>query len=281
MGEGLDSVRGGDVLWRGPGTGIEDVELELSDNQRVAILLNFLIMRLGIVMAQKNPLCLTIQFNPVKKLYDMKKKLVVLLGSIACMSAVLPASAIQYTIDVGNSDISPYPGPYGTVDVQLNDATHALVTFTGAMSGGDTYIFGAAQALDVNVNATGGLNTGFSVGSFTGMSSPSPGSGNVSQFGSFNLAIDNFDGFTHAGSPMSFILTDLTGTWATDADVLSLNNKGSLAAAHIFVIDPTGDNVQTGYAGNGAARVPDGGATVWLLGSALAGLGMLRRKLGK
>jgi hypothetical protein len=202
------------------------------------------------------------------------------LGMLAVMaSAVLPASAIQYTLDMGNMVVSGYPSPYATVDVTLTDSTHATITFTGTTTGGYTYVFGANGALDVNVNASS-----FSVGSYTGMTSPSAsiGSANISSFGKFNLSIDNFGGASNSGSPMSFVVTDLSGTWASAANVLAADNAGYLAAAHIFIYDATGKNITTGYAGNGGViQTPDGGMTAMMLGSALTGLGLIRRKFKK
>ena len=60
---------------------------------------------------------------------------------------------------------------------------------------------------------------------------------------------------------------------------------GLLAAAHIFVTtfpaNASNDAINTGFAaGNGTSTsVPDGGATVMLLGAGLSALGMVRRFL--
>jgi hypothetical protein len=66
------------------------------------------------------------------------------------------------------------------------------------------------------------------------------------------------------------------------ARVLIANAQGFFAAAHIFVTTYPANAKKgalvTGFAANG---VPDGGATVMLLGAALAALGMARRFLGR
>lgn len=200
------------------------------------------------------------------------------LGCLVALAAQHVSANTVYTLGIGNTSLSPtYPAPYGTVTVSLTDSTHATVTFVGGSGGGFTYQFGGAQALDVNVNAST-----FSIGSFTGMSSPSSSSQNVSSFGTFNAAVDNFDGFSHSGTPMSFILTDTGGTWADSAHVLTANSSGYIVAAHIFVVDANGGNPATGFAANGSTpSVPDGGSTVALLGLAMLGLGSVRSAFKK
>ena len=199
------------------------------------------------------------------------------LGCLLALAAQHASANTVYSLGVGNTSLSPtYPAPYGSVTVSLTDSTHATVTFTGGSGGGFTYLFGGAQAIDVNVNGT------FSVGSIAGMTSPTVTSGNVSSFGSFNVTIDNFDGFSDAHTPMSFILTDTGGTWADSAHVLSANSSGYIVAAHIFVMDANGGNPATGFAANGSTpSVPDGGSTVALLGLAMLGLGSVRSAFKK
>jgi len=190
-----------------------------------------------------------------------------------------------YDLSVGNTAISGFPGPYGTVDVHLVDPTTATITFASLTNGGNIYLFGGVNSVDVNVNATSwtisgitGSNsgTGFSPGPFS-----DGGSGNVDGFGIMNQTVNSFDGFTHSADTVSFTLTNTSGTWASDAAVLIANSNGSLAAAHIFVTafpaDASNGAIATGFAANGGARVPDGGTTVMLLGAGLTGLGLVRR----
>jgi hypothetical protein len=101
-------------------------------------------------------------------------------------------------------------------------------------------------------------------------------------FGDFNLTIKNFDGFTHSADEITFTLTNMGATWASAADVLTPNANGFDAAAHIFVTSTPANAangaIATGFADEGT-RVPDGGATVMLLGAALSGVAVIRRKL--
>ena len=144
--------------------------------------------------------------------------------------------------------------------------------------------------MGVNVNATSWAIGSFSaLNSGTGFSSvlanlSNAGAGNEDGFGSFSQTFDNFDGFTHSWTHIGFSLTNTSGTWATASQVLAANGSGFLAAAHIFVTaspaNAANGALAAGFATNGGTPgVPDGGATVMLLGAALGALGMARRFL--
>jgi hypothetical protein len=180
------------------------------------------------------------------------------------------------TLNVGNSDISGFPSPYGTVNVSLSGNT-ATITFTAASN----YSFGGAQAIDVNVNGafTTGTITDNGAGTFS-----FAGSNQVDGFGVFNLTIDASDGFPDSATVVQFTITaNSPGQWSDASQVLAFNtftqNGGPFdAAAHIFVPQP-GGTAATGFAAENASGVPDGGTTVMLLGAALSALGMARRFL--
>ena len=198
------------------------------------------------------------------------------------------ADAFTSDLKVGNTAISGFTGPYGTVTITLLISTTATVTFTSNTVAGNIYLFGAAQAVDLNVNATT-----FTVGPVTGTNAgtgftPGPltakiGSQNVDGLGTFNLTIDSFDGFTHSSDTVTFTVTNTSVTpWVTANDVIINNSKGFDAAAHIFVTtspaNASNSALATGFAGEGPqTNVPDGGTTVMLLGAALGALGMARR----
>jgi hypothetical protein len=194
----------------------------------------------------------------------------------------LRADTISYNLTVGNSAISGYTGPYGSVLVNRTDSTHATITFSASTVGGFSFLFGGQGVAAVNVNAAS-----WSIGSMTGSNAgsgftPGPlsngGANTEDGFGTYNQTLDSFDGYTHSFSTLSFILTDTSGSWGSAADVL----RG--VAAHIFVTtnpaDASNGAVATGYGANGVG-VPDGGSTVALLGCGLAGLGMISRKFRK
>ena len=214
----------------------------------------------------------------------MTKKALLLVPLILFALAVQPAVATPITLSLGvaNSDIAGYTGPYGTVTISLSGNV-ATATFTALDGGGYHYLFGDGGSVALNVNATT-----FTSGTITGSDQPqSPnrtpeftvGQGGVDGFGSFNFKVDNFDGYQNSVRTVTFTLTNTSGTWSSENDVLTANAEGYLAGAHIFVAN--GDytsNPSTGYAANGTTSVPDGGMTMTLLGLALAGMGMVARR---
>lgn len=210
-----------------------------------------------------------------------KRFLAAVLVAVALLWTVLAASqvsadSITFNIGVPNTALTPFPAPYSTVDVNRTSTTTATITFNGLTTGGFTYFFGGAQALDVNVNAT----------AFT-VSVPIPASlddahvaGNVSTFGNFNVTFDNSDGFTQRFSTGSFDLTNTGGTWASASDVLVANSDGFRAAAHIFAAATSCGNEAcvTGFAGDGGLAPAPEPATLLLLGTSLLSLGFAGRK---
>src|SRR5438552_9855390 len=71
--------------------------------------------------------------------------------------ACLPGtSRADYTVTLNNANdkISPYTGPYGTVNVHLNVDGSAAITLTSNTVGQYTYLFGDGATLALNVNAT-------------------------------------------------------------------------------------------------------------------------------
>jgi protein with PEP-CTERM/exosortase system signal len=215
------------------------------------------------------------------------KYIVPVLIAIACFGLQqAKADTFNYTLGIGNPAISGYPGPYVSVTVNRTNSTHATITFTSLTNSGNIYLMGDGGSVAVNVNATSwtvtnvtGSNsgTGFTPGPYS-----NGGAGNEDGFGSFNQTINSFDGFTHSSDFIRFTLTNTSGSWATASQVLAANGSGFLVAAHIFVTtypaNAGNQALATGYATNGGS-VPDGGATVMLLGAALGALGMARRYL--
>lgn len=185
----------------------------------------------------------------------------------------------DYTLTIANI---AFPAPFGTVNVNRTDATHATVTFTAGASGGFTYKFGGEGAMNVNVNAGSWTVTSLTNNNPASSLSNS-GSGNADGFGVFNQTLKNTDGSGDAFTVGSFILTNTSGTWANDADVLTPNAGDHNVAAHIFVYNSSGVNVFTGFASDGdnppTPEVPEP-ATILSAVTALASFGFygLRRR---
>ena len=204
------------------------------------------------------------------------------------------ATSVPFESDYGqaNPDISSFPGPYAHLSISLSGQI-ASFTFTSDTNGGFTYLFGGNQGLGFEVNSTAftvGALTGFRTGGFTGTLTstfdPSGNIGGFNGFGKYNFAINDTDGFGDAYDKLTFTLTNTSGTpWLTANDVLTLNAAGFDSAGHVFVATlVNGQYVAQGATGKAAERpgggnVPDGGATVMLLGVALGALGMARRYL--
>lgn len=205
------------------------------------------------------------------------------LSLLAAFSSAPAHAVFSFDLVSPNTAISPYAGPYVTVNVSLINSTTANVTFTSLTNSGNIYLMGAAGAVGVNVDAaswTLGTITGSNAGTgFTPGTYSDGGAGNENGFGSFNQRIDSFDGFTHSADTISFSLTNTSGTWASDAAVLAPNSGGSLAAAHILVTTSPADASNTALATGYVASVPEADTYAMLL----AGLGLVgfatRRKL--
>jgi len=190
------------------------------------------------------------------------------------------ADTFDYTLNVGNSNISSFPGPYGTVDVNRTGTTTATITFTAdpGFRLGDS---GPGQAgFGVNVNAAS-----WAVGSVLPSSYTNGAAGGLDGTGNFNQTFFDNGGFPASVTMFSFNITAAAGTnWTQASQVLLANSGGSLGnfavAAHVFVCDQPGctSAANTGFAG-GTPSVPDGGMTLMLLGGALVGVETFRRRL--
>ena len=207
--------------------------------------------------------------------------------AIACFGLQQAKATTTYDLTQGNSAISGFPAPYGSVAVNLNAAgTVATITFTAAHTGAFQYLFGDGSSAAVNVNGAFTLNsiTGTQLPGFGPTTYSNGGAGQVDGWGQFSLTINSNDGYTSSSNSITLTLTKTSGTWSSDADVLTANARGAFVAAHIFVAafpaDPNAGALTTGFASNGGAvNTPDGGTTVMLLGVALGALGMARRFL--
>jgi hypothetical protein len=186
------------------------------------------------------------------------------LGLLAFAPGIASATVV-FDLTSGNPAISGYAGPYGQVSVNLVNSTEATITLTSDYANGNIYLFGGAGTIGLNVNATSFQlksvtatqpNSTFSPWTLTGS-----GSGNEDGFGSFNLSITGFDGFTHSTNSITVTVDNTSGTWASPSDVLKPNANNALVAAHVFVTtspaNAANGALATGYAANaGAINTP-------------------------
>src|SRR5262249_25579709 len=145
------------------------------------------------------------------------------------MAVAASANAQVYTIDVGNSALSPYLPPYATATVSLVDSTHANVTFASLSHDGYVFLMGSAQGVNATAFTVSNLTWANVYSGFVdpGAGTYTVGSGNVSTFGLFNTVIVFFDGFKNTASTFSFSLTNTSGTWGSAASVLTPNASGN------------------------------------------------------
>jgi hypothetical protein len=203
------------------------------------------------------------------------------IGLAVVLLAPGSASAdLTFDLNSANSVISPFPGPYVQVDVgdPFNGGTESTITFTHLTNGSNDYLMFDSGSAGVNVNATS-----FTVSGISGTGPQNTpvlsfaGSKNLDGFGSFNLTIDDGDGFKNRAFTITFTVTNTSGTWGTASDVLTPNSKtGALAASHVGVSVSGGAfGSNTGYVGGNGGSIITPQSVPEPSTLAVAGLGTL------
>jgi hypothetical protein len=191
----------------------------------------------------------------------MKRRAAVL-ASVAAMAlmAASPAQADLIPFDNGNSGYYLFASPLGSP----SDEAAWIASVTGADV---TYLN------KFNYGSTGGFDNTGAVGSAS--FDPGGSAKGTEKTISWNL--------TGTGYEASYVLIK-NGTvgghlyrlyMVTDDQAIS--GSGTVTFGPIY---PSKQISHVGWFGSGATSVPDGGTTLLLLGSALVGLGALRRRVG-
>jgi hypothetical protein len=173
-----------------------------------------------------------------------------------CLLPSAASAGFSLNIGVPNSELAQYPGPYGKVDIALTDSSHANITLTALddVADGLYYRFGSHGTFGLNFKGAVALDGLITASGPDGDQTLTPGgAANEGGFKNFNFTLNDRGGDTHAVTSISFSVANTTGTWSSDSDVLTPNERGYLAAGHVFVYSspkPGQDALQGGYAAN-------------------------------
>ncbi len=222
----------------------------------------------------------------MRKMFErigMKGVAPALVGVAAMALSVSPAFAdLIFDLNTPNAAVSGLMGPYVQVDVHLNTSTSATVTFTSLTNSGNIYLLGDGGSVGLNISGGFSLNTITGSNAGTGFT-PGPwtdsGAGTEDGFGSFNLTVTSFDGFSHSSDTITLGITATGLTTWTDSTFLTPNSGNNTAAAHIFVTSSPANSANgalvTGFVSNGSQTQVSEPSTLMLLGSGIVGFAYL------
>jgi hypothetical protein len=206
----------------------------------------------------------------------------VLIMAMAALVCWLPGQALATPVDfvsnldtVGTHDSGfDVLSNYGTVDVHLNSATQAVITFAPIEQTSENdydFVLSFLHGYAAFVNVSGAFSVAsVSPGGILGWSTDGTQSADV--FGAFNLSAKNNNLLDVDGVAITINATG-TNSWASAAAVLVGNSLGYDAAAFLYE-DSLLELFPTGYVAEHAVPIPP---SALLLGSALLGLVSFRK----
>lgn len=198
----------------------------------------------------------------------MKKMLFIPILALIVTFGALPARAdsINFDLNIGNSAINGFPGPYANVSIDANaidQATVVVNAYSGFLIGDFGLNIGEPVTISDITWIGGNSKTDYTV----------EGSGNMDGFGVINARIGAFDGYNSAVRQIMFTLNGSLNDWFNSSSILVPNSKGYSSAAHIFVSDETDSSaVATGFAADGPSSSVPEPTTMLLFGAGLMGL---------
>lgn len=206
------------------------------------------------------------------------------LGFLAVAQAPTPARAdVIYTLNTTDNFTNSGTGPYAQVDIHYLNSTHATAEFTSLVG----FTFGE-MGLDVNASTFTITGLTFTLAASSNKTPDYTVSFGTKVGGIGNFALDytvNPNGFSDSVTEAKFTITNTSGTWADETQVLT--DAVPEAAAHAFKIANGGKSF---FTSGGPSSCDDGCSitpvivdtpepmSMALLGSGLVGLAVARRR---
>jgi hypothetical protein len=216
------------------------------------------------------------------------------LGFFLVLPAINASADYVATFDLKNPNASANIKKYGAgvlgsfaqVTVSMESLDSGTATITVQAVGKNT--LGGFQAFGLNVNGIAKASNFMDLSGQQMKYVKQAKSGIMGYFGNYDLVLNDVSGAwwwtkSQKFSTLTFTLTKTSGTWDDPYDVLEKNNRGLMAAGHIFVPTWSNPKCPSSTAGYAAGVLPQSvvpvPASLLLLTPGLAGIGVLRKRI--